>query len=557
MKKYFLSLMFFVASVALLAQAPQRFNYQAVARNEAGEALSNQNVAFRFSILQGGENGTVVYSETQSLGTNDFGLINTAIGSGTVQSGNFSTINWGSNSFFLKVEMDPAGGNSYSLIGSSQLLSVPYALHSGSSTPGPQGPAGPAGAQGPAGPAGAQGPAGPQGTPGAANAWGLTGAAGTTPASNYIGTSDNQDFVFKRNNIHSGHVTGSNTAIGYLSLPYSTTPSFNTAFGANALGSATTGEFNVAMGASTLSSNTTGSNNTGVGNFVLNSNTNGYSNVAIGSNAMNTNATGYNNTVVGANAFDNSSAGNFNTVVGYNAFTDGTGGDNVMVGDNTGPNAAGVVLDDCTIIGSTSRLTQNRTNVSLFGSYIANGQATANNQVVIGNTAIAQIRAQVNSITAFSDARYKFNVDENVAGLDFIKRLRPVTYNVRPTELHKIWGTPDSIVNKMDHSDAELTRYTGFIAQEVEQAMRESGFQFTGIDIPKTSNEVYALRYTEFIMPMVKAIQEQQSMIEELTINNDDSKSEVEKLKQENAEMELRLKALEKLVSQMTKNTSN
>jgi hypothetical protein len=545
MKKYFLSLLFVVTAIAIWAQAPQRFNYQAVARDEAGTPLSNQNVGFRFSILQGGENGTVVYSETQSLATNDFGLVNTSVGSGTVQSGNFSTINWGSNSFFLKVEMDPAGGNAYSLIGSNQLLSVPYALHSGSSTPGPQGPAGPAGAQGPAG------PAGPQGTPGAANAWGLTGAAGTTPASNYIGTSDNQDFVFKRNNIHSGHVTGSNTAVGYLSLPYSSAASFNTAFGANALGSITNGEFNVAVGASTLASNATGSNNTGVGNFVLNSNTNGYSNVAVGSNAMNTNTTGYNNTVVGANAFDNSTAGNFNTVVGYNAFTDGTGGDNVMIGDNTGPNVTGIVLDDCTIVGSTSRLTQNRTNVSLFGSYIANGQATANNQVVLGNTAVAQIRAQVNSITAFSDARYKINVDDNVAGLDFIKRLRPVSYNVRPTELHKIWGTPDSIVSKMSHADAEATRYTGFIAQEVEAAMRESGYNFTGIDIPKGENEVYALRYTEFIMPMVKAIQEQQEMIELLQVELESAQNREASIKRTNEEMRDRLAALEKMMSQI------
>lgn len=521
MKKYFLSLLFAVAAIAIWAQAPQRFNYQAVARDQAGTPLSNQTVGFRFSILQGGENGTVVYSETQSLATNDFGLVNTSVGSGTVQSGNFSAINWGSNSFFLKVEMDPAGGNSYNLIGSNQLLSVPYALHSGSSASAP------------------------------VNAWGLTGASGTTPASNYIGTSDNQDFVFKRNNIHSGHVTGSNTAVGYLSLPYSSAASFNTAFGANALGSITNGEFNVAMGASTLASNATGSNNTAVGNFVLNSNTNGYSNVAVGSNAMNTNTTGYNNTVVGANAFDNSTAGNFNTVVGYNAFTDGTGGDNVMIGDNTGPNVTGIVLDDCTIVGSTSRLTQNRTNVSLFGSYIANGQATANNQVVLGNTAVAQIRAQVNSITAFSDARYKINVDDNVAGLEFIKRLRPVSYNVRPTELHKIWGTPDSIVSKMSHADAEATRYTGFIAQEVEAAMRESGYNFTGIDIPKSDNEVYALRYTEFIMPMVKAIQEQQEMIELLQVELESAQNREVSIKRTNEEMRDRLAALEKMMAQV------
>src|ERR1035437_4595655 len=129
---------------------------------------------------------------------------------------------------------------------------------------------------------------------------------------------------------------------------------------------------------------------------------------------------------------------------------------------------------------------------------------------MIGNTAIAAggLRAAVTGWTAYSDARFKTNIKENVAGLDFILKLKPVTYNVRPRELHRIWGTPDSLVNKMDFSEAEKETRIGFVAQDVEKAAKESGFNFPGIDVPRNSKEVYTLRYVDFIMPMVKAVQE-------------------------------------------------
>ena len=116
--------------------------------------------------------------------------------------------------------------------------------------------------------------------------------------------------------------------------------------------------------------------------------------------------------------------------------------------------------------------------------------------------------------------RYKTNVKEDVKGLDFITRLKPVSYNVRPLELHKIWGTPDSLVNRINHSETEQVRYTGLIAQDVEKAMNESGYAFTGIDIPANDKETYAIRYTELMMPLIKAVQEQQKMIEDLKIEN-------------------------------------
>lgn len=116
-------------SNSFFAQGPQAFKYQAVARDGAGAPLTNQAVSFQISILQGSASGASVYSETHNVSTNGFGLVNLEIGNGSTVSGNFSTIAWGSNSYFLEVRLDETGGTSYQLMGTSQLLSVPYALY--------------------------------------------------------------------------------------------------------------------------------------------------------------------------------------------------------------------------------------------------------------------------------------------------------------------------------------------------------------------------------------------------------------------------------------------
>jgi len=120
----------------LFAQAPQSFNYQAIARNASGTILSNQNVSFRISILQTSITGTSVYSETHAVLTNQTGIVNFAIGNGVVGSGNFNSINWASGPYFIKVELDATGGSNYVVMSKSQLLSVPYSLYSNKSNEG-------------------------------------------------------------------------------------------------------------------------------------------------------------------------------------------------------------------------------------------------------------------------------------------------------------------------------------------------------------------------------------------------------------------------------------
>ncbi len=152
-KTLLIALLASVTSLSAWAQAPQKFNYQGVARDNTGKSLDNKTIGLRISILDGSSTGTAQYVETQSATTNQFGLYSLQVGGGTVVSGTMSGVTWSSGSKYMKVEIDPNGGSAYTDLGAGQLLSVPYALYAAA-------PAGPAGPQGPQGPQGVQGPAG-------------------------------------------------------------------------------------------------------------------------------------------------------------------------------------------------------------------------------------------------------------------------------------------------------------------------------------------------------------------------------------------------------------
>ena len=165
----------------LKAQAPQGFNYQAVARNTTGIAITNQNIGLEISLRQGSATGTIVYTETFNTTSNNIGLINVVVGTGVVTAGTFNTINWASGVYFIEISMDITGGTSYSLMGTQQLMSVPYALYALSSggTVGATGATGNNGTNGIDGATGATGTAGINGTNGTNGIDGATGATGT------------------------------------------------------------------------------------------------------------------------------------------------------------------------------------------------------------------------------------------------------------------------------------------------------------------------------------------------------------------------------------------
>ena len=129
MKKIFTLIILLIFSTLSMAQTPDQISYQAVVRDGGNNLISNQTIGVQISILQGTTTGNAVYIETHTPESNENGLVTFEIGTGTVVSGDFSTIDWSSNSYFVQTDMDPAGGTNYTITAVSQLLSVPYAMH--------------------------------------------------------------------------------------------------------------------------------------------------------------------------------------------------------------------------------------------------------------------------------------------------------------------------------------------------------------------------------------------------------------------------------------------
>jgi len=129
MKKLFILLTTVIVSVSMWSQAPDKMSYQAVIRNDGGQLVANKQIGMKISILQTSVTGTVVYSETHTPVSNENGLVSIEIGSGSIVSGAFAGIDWSNGPYFIKTETDPTGGSTYSIMSTSQLLSVPYALH--------------------------------------------------------------------------------------------------------------------------------------------------------------------------------------------------------------------------------------------------------------------------------------------------------------------------------------------------------------------------------------------------------------------------------------------
>ncbi len=354
-----------------------------------------------------------------------------------------------------------------------------------------------------------------------------------------------------------------NTANGLQSMFLNTTGSNNTATGSGTLYENTTGSYNTATGHSALTYNTTGSNNTANGYFALNYNTNGYENTAIGVNALYFNTSGFQNTAVGMGALYSNTSGIYNTSTGWQSlYSNTTGGYNTADGywalsyntsgyrntstgfrsltfNSTGANntahGADALLFNTegfqnTAIGANSlyfnTLGAYNTAVGFNsgpGSGFLNNTtclgidaiATGSDMVRIGNIYVGSIGGYQNW-TNISDSRFKENVKENVPGLNFVNQLRPVTYQLDRDKINEFNGV-NAAHSKLKEQDPSLEflkgdKYgqvtTGFIAQEVEAVAKNIGFEFSGVDAPNNENDFYGLRYAEFVVPLVKAVQE-------------------------------------------------
>jgi trimeric autotransporter adhesin len=343
----------------------------------------------------------------------------------------------------------------------------------------------------------------------------------------------------------------------------------NTGLGANTLFNLTSGYSNSGLGMSSLYQTTTGYENTAAGLESGFSNTTGYRNTYIGFRSG-WNATsgvgqtfvgayagfatpfsqynsgfGYRalyslaninyNSAFGAFAAESLGSGGYNCVFGYNAMHNKTSGDNNSVFGSYA-NGSATSGSENTYIGSNSG-TLNRNSYNTFvgsysGAYVKGSENTfigyhaagfadsvrnstalgyytlisASNQVRIGDYRITSIGG-FQPWTNLSDGRFKKDIQENVPGLEFINKLRPITYTWKKRELNsfvnaKAGGSSRPVV------EDDNTISTGFIAQEVEAAAKELKFVFDGVDAPKNDQDLYGLRYAEFVVPLVKAVQE-------------------------------------------------
>jgi hypothetical protein len=437
--------------------------------------------------------------------------------------------------------------------------------------------------------------------------WSTSGNAGTDETTDFIGTTDNVALNFRVNDTKAGRIglfgdrsvflgfeaglsdglsetwntfigyqagrantAGlDNTAIGHRALFSNTTGRNNTATGTNALFSNTIGRFNTANGSSSLFNNTTGASNTAVGYQALRSNTIGNNNTANGHQALYSNTANSRSTAVGYQAMefaDDRTSGRetYNTALGYQALrgsttaANNTGRYNTAIGDEalysntSGDNNtsigrtalfANTTGSNNTALGVSANSVGNYTNSTALGF---NAEPFADNTIRLGNSSVSTIGGYANW-TNVSDGRFKQNVKENVVGLEFIKKLRPVTYNLDMDALARFNKTPDSLRLRDAEQLKAAELQTGFIAQEVEQAAKEVGFDFHGVDKPKNAQSHYGLRYAEFVVPLVKAVQEQQEFIEQQNekIEFQDKKTEQLGAKLEEQSLEInRLKAL-------------
>jgi len=456
MKNLYLIIFLFIG-IAASAQSPEKMSYQAVIRDANGAILKNQNVTIQFTVIQPSTPGTPVYQEFHRPTTNTNGLVSIYIGTGTVSSGNFGTVDWSSGPYFLQTEIDPTGGFNYVISSTTELVSVPYALHANvaDSLIGGVNETDPVFDASIAKGISATDTAYWNGKLDsyteidpvfdASIAKGIT-AIDTTYWNDKLDSSSIQNFVdlttaqtvagaktFSSDLTVNGITVGkgggavaTNTANGYYALYSNTTGVANTANGYYALSFNTTGNKNTANGMEALLFNTTGYQNTATGIGALSLNTTGFQNTANGSGALNFNTTGHENTANGSAALLFNTTGNYNTANGTGALqSNTTGNNNTALGHIA--NVSSGNLSNATAIGNIATV-------------------SASNRVRIGNSSVSRIGGQV-AWTNLSDGRIKENVQEAVPGLSFISQLRPVTYtlNTRKQDEITMQAMPDSI----------------------------------------------------------------------------------------------------------------
>jgi hypothetical protein len=488
------------------SQAPNQFKYQSIARGSNGNPLPNSSIGVRLSIRELSPSGTVIFQETHLASTNEFGLFNLNIGGGTSTIGSMGFIDWSNGSKYIEVEGDLTGGTNYSSFGTTELLSVPYALYANSS--------------------------------GSGNGNALSNGTQIGNTLFWDGTIWRTDNQFLYNDglkvgINTGtplqkfHVNGNITIAGDSSYMINNKKvlwtkgtgnlfvgvnagavnsiGFNNSFlGFNSGLNNLTGMQNTFIGTESGQANFDGSMNSFLGRRAGFSNYNGNENTFIGAFAGQSNTDGLHNSFLGVQAGNSNILGNENTFIGaHSGYFNTTGNNNTFLGNFAGD--ANVSGSNNTFIGfNADVINSSLNNVTAIG---ADATATSSNSVVIGNSSVLNIGGQVNWAT-LSDKRLKQNIKDETLGLDFILNLRPVNYE------YKTKGQED-------------IRYTGLIAQEVDETLKAMGKTFSGVVRPQNSNDFYSVRYAEFVLPLINAVKEQNELIKSLEMRIEQLENEL------------------------------
>jgi len=259
------------------------------------------------------------------------------------------------------------------------------------------------------------------------------------------------------------------------------------------------------------------------------------------------NTTGIYNTAIGQQALKFNSTGSCNTALGHYAGYYNTGTGNTYVGDSSGMNNSSGIQN--TFIGyqagnNASLTTYN--NVVCVGYNSGAGSTAASNAIYLGNASTSKIYATPTSLSTYSDRRVKNNIKENIPGLAFIMRLRPVTYNLNLHKENALLGIKDG-KDFPGKYDIEKVTQSGFIAQEVDSAAQACGYDFASVERPKTKDGLYTLGYATFVVPLVKAVQEQQQMIDTQKKTIDEQKASMDELRQ-------KMEAMQKQIDILTSN---
>jgi len=268
----------------------------------------------------------------------------------------------------------------------------------------------------------------------------------------------------------------------------------NTVFGATALDGNTTGEYNVAIGNNALTSNTTGAENTAVGRNAMVSNTTGTVNNAFGQSALATCTTGNYNSAFGVSAIGSATTANSNSGFGHNSLVSATGSENTALGSNAGN-------------GLTTGF-----NNTMVGYNAQASSGTVNNTITLGNSNITTLRCQVTSITSLSDERDKTDITPLEHGLDFVKQLKPVSFewNTRPETFTDYKGNEIQVQGKVGIADI------GFIAQDIV-ALEDSLGAADSLQLSYRDNpEKLEVTQGRLIPILVKAIQDLTAKVEAL-----------------------------------------